>query len=118
MEKKSTTDIFMSISPEDALEIARGRKAHVNRTYALPSTVRRIWFYTTAPLQLIDKQSTYSYKIRQVWMLKHPIYLHQAISRGILKAPPRKYCWATESFLDSCPFYRQYPVRGPEKIIW
>ncbi|KAJ5800278.1 uncharacterized protein N7518_002346 [Penicillium psychrosexuale] len=109
MEKKSTTDVFMSIPPEDALEIAR-------------STVRRIWFYTTAPLQRIEyvvcishneavpnidnKLSTYGYKIRQ------------AISLGILKVPPRKYCWATERFLTSRPFYQQYPVRGPKKIIW
>ena len=134
MEKKSTTDVFMSIPPEDALEIARGRKTNVYRSYPLPATVRRIWFYTTAPLQYIEyvvcisqdgagsntgsKQFIYGYKIRQVWMLKQPIYLHQAISRGILKAPPRKYCWATESFLDSCPFYRHYPVRGPKEIVW
>ncbi|KAJ5952744.1 uncharacterized protein N7479_011157 [Penicillium vulpinum] len=134
METKSTTDIFMSISPEDALEIARGRRTNVYRSYPLPATVRRIWLYTTAPLQLIEyvvcishneavsntdtKQPTYDYKIRQVWMLKQPIYLHQAISRGILKAPPRKYCWATESFLDSCHFYRQWPVRGPKEIVW
>ncbi|KAJ5178399.1 uncharacterized protein N7500_001098 [Penicillium coprophilum] len=134
METKSTTDIFMSIPPEDALEVGRGRKTNVYRSYPLPATVRRIWFYTTAPLQYIEyvvcishnetetntntKQPTYAYKILQVWMLKHPIYLHQAISRGLFKAPPRKYCWATESFLDSCPFYWQYPVRGPREIIW
>lgn len=134
MEKKSTTDVFMSILPEDALEIGRSRKTTVSRSYPLPATVRRIWFYTTSPLQYIEyvvcisyneaesntsnKQPTYSYNLRQVWMLKQPIYLHQAIERGILKAPPRKYCWATESFLESCPFYEQYRVRGPKEIIW
>lgn len=134
MEKKSTTDIFMSILPEDALEIGRSRKTTVSRSYPLPGTVRRIWFYTTSPLQYIEyvvcisyneaesntsnKQPTYSYNFRQVWMLKRPIYLHQAIERGILKAPPRKYCWATESFLESCPFYEQYRLGGPKEIIW
>ncbi|CAP95030.1 hypothetical protein PCH_Pc21g01330 [Penicillium rubens Wisconsin 54-1255] len=57
MEKKSTTDVFMSISPEDALESARGRKTNVYRSYPLPATVRRIWFYTTAPLQFIERKA-------------------------------------------------------------
>ncbi|KAJ5497322.1 hypothetical protein N7463_009309 [Penicillium fimorum] len=134
METKSITDVFMCIPPKDALEVARGRKTNVYRSYPLPATVRRIWFYTTTPLQYIEyvvcishneaesntdnKPLKYAYKILQIWMLKRPIYLHQAIARGIFKAPPRKYCWATESFLDSCPFYRQYLVRGPAEIIW
>lgn len=134
MEKKSITDIFMSILPEDALEIGRGMKTTVSRSYPLPASIRRIWFYTTSPLQYIEyvvcisyneaecntsnKQPIYSYKFRQVWMLKKPIYLHQAIERGILKAPPRKYCWATERFLESCPFYEHHLVRGPEEITW
>lgn len=132
METKSTTDVFMSIPPEDAPEIGRGRKTNVFRSYPLPPTVRRIWLYTIAPLQAVEYvvcishdeaesntgNTKYTYKTRQVWMLRHPIYLHQAISRGIFKAPPRKYCWATESFLDSCRFYRQYPIRGPKQIIW
>ncbi|CAI7675326.1 unnamed protein product [Penicillium discolor] len=54
MEKKSITDIFMSILPEDALEIGRSRKTTVSRSYPLPGTVRRIWFYTTSQLQYIE----------------------------------------------------------------
>ncbi|KGO65542.1 hypothetical protein PITC_018600 [Penicillium italicum] len=57
MEKKSATDVFMSIPPEDALEIARGRKTNVYRNYPLPATVRCIWLYTTAPLQYIEYQA-------------------------------------------------------------
>ncbi|KAJ5200555.1 hypothetical protein N7472_005759 [Penicillium cf. griseofulvum] len=54
METKSTTDVFMSIPAEDGLEIARGRKTSVCRSYSLPPTVRRIWLYTIAPLQVIE----------------------------------------------------------------
>ena len=40
MENKSTTDVLMSIPPEDALEIARGRKTNLYRCYLLPATGR------------------------------------------------------------------------------
>ncbi|KOS47249.1 hypothetical protein ACN38_g1739 [Penicillium nordicum] len=72
----------MSILPEDALDIGRGRKTTVSRIYRLPVSVRRIWFYTTSPLQYIEyvvcisyneaesntsnKNPTYSYKCRQI----------------------------------------------------
>ncbi|CRL20783.1 unnamed protein product [Penicillium camemberti] len=55
METKSTTDVFMSILPEDALEIGRSRKTTISRSYPLPATVRRIWFYTTC----MDAEAAY-----------------------------------------------------------
>ncbi|KAJ5558448.1 hypothetical protein N7535_008659 [Penicillium sp. DV-2018c] len=127
--EKSSTDIFMSINPKAVNDIARGKKTHVHRNYPLPSTVRRIWFYTTTPMHMIEyvvcishdvqstvnvdgKHSTYRYQIQQVWMLKRVIGLREAVARGIFKAAPRKYCWATEEFLESRPFGRQYPLRG------
>jgi hypothetical protein len=128
----STTDIFISISPKAVNDIARGMKTHVHRNYPLPSTVRRIWFYTTGPMQMIeyvvcishddagsthDKHSTYRYQIQQVWMLRRVIGLREAVARGLFKAAPRKYCWATKEFLESCPFGRQYPLRGAVGII-
>lgn len=60
----------MSILPEDALEIGRSRRTTISRSYPFPATVRRIWFYTTSPLQYIgmDVEAAYlpasSYRAR------------------------------------------------------
>ncbi|KAJ5457940.1 hypothetical protein N7475_009328 [Penicillium sp. IBT 31633x] len=131
--QKSNTDVFMSIKPAEVNAILRGSKTHVCRSYPLPATVRRIWLYTTAPIQLIEyiicisheeveantdgKPSSYGYQVLQLWMLKHPIPLEEAISSGILSAAPRRYCWVAESFLQSRPYYRQYPLGGQKGIV-
>lgn len=47
-------DIFMSIKPEHISNIAICAKNHEYRRYLLPSSVRRIWFYTTAPISRIE----------------------------------------------------------------
>lgn len=44
-------DIFMSIKPEHISNIASRLKTHEFRKYLLPASVKRIWFYTTAPDQ-------------------------------------------------------------------
>ncbi|KAJ5318635.1 hypothetical protein N7476_005055 [Penicillium atrosanguineum] len=51
---KSSSDIFMSIKPEHMRNIASGAKNHEYRGYLLPSSVRRIWFYTTAPVKRLE----------------------------------------------------------------
>ncbi|KAA8895429.1 hypothetical protein FN846DRAFT_785098 [Sphaerosporella brunnea] len=47
----SKTDILMSIRPLHMGNIASRRKTHEFRIYLLPPSVKRIWFYTSAPVQ-------------------------------------------------------------------
>ncbi|KAF3390943.1 hypothetical protein DPV78_010924 [Talaromyces pinophilus] len=130
------TDIFMSIKPEHINNIATCAKNHEYRRYILPSSVRRIWFYTTAPFSRVEyvarisrgkvpgevpenggignadfnagrKLSKYGYEILDLWKLKEPITLKQAISKGYMKGPPQKYCWVPGSLLEGCPLDRQ-----------
>lgn len=130
------TDIFMSIKPEHINNIATCAKNHEYRRYILPSSVRRIWFYTTAPFSRVEyvarisrckipgevpedggignedfnagrKLSEYGYEILDLWKLKQPINLKLAISKGYMKGPPQKYCWVPLSLLESCPLDRQ-----------
>lgn len=129
-------DIFMSIKPEHINNIATCAKNHEYRRYLLPSSVRRIWFYTTAPFSRVEyvarisrgklpgevpedggignedfnagrKLSKYAYEILDLWKLKQPINLKLAISKGYIKGAPQKYCWAPLSFLESYPLDRQ-----------
>ncbi|CAG8924216.1 unnamed protein product [Penicillium salamii] len=126
---KSTTDIFMSIKPEHIENIAWRTKNHEYRSYLLPQSIQRIWFYTSSPIQSFEyvaqishgkrpgevpddgrignaefntglKNSGYGYEILTLWKLKDPITLKQAIADGFLKAPPQKYCWAPVGFLE------------------
>lgn len=129
-------DIFMSIKPEHMHNIAIGAKNHEYRRYLLPSSVRRIWFYTSAPMSRIEhvarvspgkvpgevpedggignedfnagkKVSKYGYEILDLWKLREPISLKLAISKGFLKGAPQKYCWVPVTLLESCPLDRQ-----------
>ncbi|PIG89843.1 hypothetical protein AARAC_005885 [Aspergillus arachidicola] len=129
-------DIFMSIKPEHMHNIATGAKNHEYRRYLLPSSVRRIWFYTSAPLSRIEhvahishgkvpgevpedggignedfnagkKVSKYGYEILDLWKLREAISLKSAISRGFLKGAPQKYCWVPVALLESCPLHSQ-----------
>ncbi|OXV10758.1 hypothetical protein Egran_01483 [Elaphomyces granulatus] len=132
----SHTDIFMSIKPEHMANIATRLKNHEYRRYLLPSSVRRIWFYTSAPASSIHyvarisagkvpgqvpedggignedfnagkKVSKYGYEILELWKLVQPISLHQARSRGYLKGAPQKYCWLPNTVLESYPLEKQ-----------
>ncbi|GFF41869.1 hypothetical protein IFM46972_06685 [Aspergillus udagawae] len=126
--RTSKEDILMSIKPEHMSNIAAGRKNHEYRGYLLPSSVRRLWLYTTAPISRIEyvarisrgktrgevaedggignadfnagrKVSKYAYEILELWKLREPISLASAISSGFLKGPPQKYCWAPVALL-------------------
>ncbi|KAJ5894529.1 hypothetical protein N7495_006220 [Penicillium taxi] len=136
---KSTSDIFMSIKPEHMKNIASGAKNHEYRGYLLPSKVHRIWFYTTAPVKRLEyvarisagktpgkvpenggignvdfnaglKESKFGYEIIELWSLKNPISLQQAISTKILKGPPQKYCWVPASLIRSLPLNTQHQI--------
>jgi predicted transcriptional regulator len=134
--RTSKEDILMSIKPEHMSNIAAGRKNHEYRGYLLPSSVRRLWLYTTAPLSRIEyvarisrgktrgevaedggignadfnagrKVSKYAYEIQELWKLREPISLASAISSGFLKGPPQKYCWAPVALLANYSLPRQ-----------
>ena len=129
-------DIFMSIRPEHMHSIATSAKNHEYRRYLLPSTVRRIWFYTTAPNSRIEyvahvshgkvpgevpenggignedfnagrKDLKYGYEILDLWRLGEPISLKLAIQEGFLKGAPQKYCWVPLALLERCPLDKQ-----------
>jgi hypothetical protein len=126
----------MSIKPEHMTNIAARLKNHEYRSYLLPSSVRRIWFYTSAPVSSIhyvarisagkvpgqvpedggignedfnagNKVSKYGYEILELWKLVQPISLQQAKLRGYLKGPPQKYCWLPIAVLESSPLEKQ-----------
>ncbi|KAJ5948171.1 hypothetical protein N7466_001186 [Penicillium verhagenii] len=136
---KSKSDIFMSIKPEHMGNIASGAKNHEYRGYLLPSRIRRIWFYTTAPVKRLEyvaristgklpgevpedgglgnadfnagkKKSKYGYEIISLWVLKEPISLEKAISTTILKGAPQKYCWVPTSLIRSRPLDKQHQL--------
>jgi hypothetical protein len=129
----------MSIKPEHMSNIASGAKNHEYRDYLLPSKVCRIWFYTTAPVKRLEyvarisagktpgevpndggignadfnagrKKSKYGYEIIELWMLKEPISLEQAISTNILKGAPQKYCWVPVSLIKSRLLDKQHQL--------
>ena len=118
----SHAHVSMSIKPEHITDIACSIKNHKYRKYLLPSSVRYIWFYTTAPISSIQRitrishcktpgqvledggigneefnlgetVSKYGYEILKLWQLPKPITLVQAKEMGYLKGPPQKCCW-------------------------
>lgn len=137
-------DILMSIKPIHMSNIATCRKNHEYRKYLLPSSVHRIWFYTTAPVSSIQyvasvgrgrkpgevpedggignedfnagrKESKFGYEIQRLWRLCEPISLAVAESNGYLKGPPQKYCWAPAALIEDCPLESQDCVVMIEK---
>jgi hypothetical protein len=136
--KTSHSDIFMSIKPEHIANIASRLKNHEYRRYLLPPSVRRIWFYTCAPISSIHyvarissgkvpgqvpedggignedfnagKVWKYGYEILELWKLERPISLQQAKEIGYLKGPPQKYCWVPQVVIENCPLDKQNNV--------
>ncbi|KAI9856066.1 MAG: hypothetical protein M1813_009286 [Trichoglossum hirsutum] len=135
----SHSDIFMSIKPEHISNIAARLKNHEYRSYRLPSSVRHIWFYTSAPVSSLhyiarissakvpgqvpedgglgnedfnagEKVSKFGYEVLALWELEQPISLQQAKARGYLKGPPQKYCWVPQSFIRTFPLGMQNSV--------
>jgi hypothetical protein len=137
--EKSHSDIFMSIKPEHISNIASGLKNHEYRSYRLPSCVRRIWFYTSAPISSLHyiarvssaripgqvpengglgnedfnagkKVSKFGYEILALWKLEQPISLVQAKAKGYLKGPPQKYSWVPQTVIRTFPLEKQKSV--------
>ena len=135
----SRANIFMSIKPEHMANIASGVKNHEYRRYLLPSSIRYIWFYTTAPVSAIQyvarisrgktqgqvpedgglgnadfnagkKQSKFGYEILALWHLGQSITLRQAMQRGFLKGPPQKYTFVSELVRTEWPLEDQTRV--------
>lgn len=119
--------------------IAKGVKNHEYRKYLLPSSVKRIWFYSSKPVSSIyyvakvgpgkkpgevpkggignedfnagRKVSKYGYETKKLWRIHEPVSLVVAKSKGYLKGPPQKYCWAPTSLTDD------YPLKNQESVI-
>ena len=134
----------MSINPEHISNIASGTKNHEYRKYLLPSSIQRVWFYTTAPISEIAfiarisggktpgqvpenggignedfnagrKVSSYGYEILELWRLKEPIGLQLAIQRGYLKGPPQKYVWVSSEMMENYSLHSQEHIILPPK---
>eukprot|EP00171_Calliarthron_tuberculosum_P008886 IDg8886t1 len=130
----------MSIRAIHMQNIAQGIKNHEYRKYLLPKSVKRIWFYTSAPVSQVcyvaligpgrqpgevpedgglgnddfnggKKVSKYGYEIEKLWKLKCPISLAFARKRGYLKGPPQKYNWAPPMLIQD------YPLKNKECVI-
>ncbi|KAJ5686681.1 hypothetical protein N7536_009300 [Penicillium majusculum] len=108
MEKKSTADIFMSILPEDALDIGRSRKTTVSRSYPLPATVRRIWFYTTSPLQYIEYVVCISYNETESNISKQAAHIQLQHSPGMD---------VEAAYLLASGYRARYTESSPEKVL-
>ncbi|KAI9765424.1 MAG: hypothetical protein M1840_007382 [Geoglossum simile] len=135
----SHSDIFMSIKPEHISNIASRLKNHEYRKYRLPSSVRHIWFYTSAPISSLryiahistakipgqvpedgglgnedfnsgEKVSKFGYEILALWQLEEPITLQKAKVRGYLKGPPQKYCWVPQTVIEAFPLGKRSNV--------
>ncbi|KAJ5458533.1 hypothetical protein N7475_009921 [Penicillium sp. IBT 31633x] len=136
---KSTSDIFMSIKPENIQNIVSSAKNHIYRSYLLPPRIQHIWFYTTSPVKQIAyvarisgakvpgevlddggignadfnaelKVMDYGYEILVLWKLNTPVSLETAIREGYLKSAPQKYCWVPLDFLGRFPLDEQDQV--------
>ncbi|KAJ0423023.1 hypothetical protein BJY00DRAFT_279251 [Aspergillus carlsbadensis] len=126
----------MSIKPTHMANIAHGAKNHEYRRYLLPSSVRRVWLYTTAPVSRIEyvarisrgktrgqvaedgglgnedfnagrKASGYAYAILDLWRLREPVSLRDAVARGFLRGAPQKYCWAPVALVEGYSLAKQ-----------
>lgn len=133
---KLRSDVLMSIRQEHMGNIAAGTKNYEYRKYLLPSSVKRIWFYTSTPVSSIQyvaqisrgrvpgevpedggignddfnagrKISNYGYEIHKLWRLRMPITLATARKRGFLKGPPQKYNWAPARLIDEIPLEKE-----------
>ncbi|KAL2377374.1 hypothetical protein RJZ90_006786 [Blastomyces dermatitidis] len=115
----------MSIKPEHIDIIATRAKNHEYRRYLLPLSGRRICLvlhHPPAPSRALNfnagkKVSKYAYEILDLWRLKQPISLKLAISNGLLKGPPQKYCCVPLALLESCPMDTQEHIisRAPQE---
>ena len=124
-------DILISIQPAYMANIVSRVKTHEFRKYLIPKSVKRMWFYITAPCQRLQyiaiiskgkepgeidaaddglgnvgfneelKESKFAYEILQLYELKTPLSLRDLINREFVKGAPQKYQWVSEEMLSS-----------------
>lgn len=140
MTKNARADILISIMPVHMANIASRVKTHEFRRYLIPTSVKRMWFYTTAPSQCVQyiavisngkkpgeinaadislgnddfnagrKESKYGYEILQLYELEEPLSLQDLIERGFVKGAPQKYQWVPEEMLNSIQLEKQNKI--------
>jgi len=131
--EQQRTDILISIKSVHIDNIASRLKTHEFRKYLIPPSVRRMWFYTSAPTQALRyvaivsngktaeeisesagglgmsefksglKESWYGYEILELYEVREPFSLKDMKERGWIKGPPQKYQWVSKDMLDSVP---------------
>jgi len=120
--------------------IASRVKTHEFRRYLIPASVKRMWFYATAPIQCVRyvaviskgkkpgeikatdiglgnddfnagrKESKYGYEILHLYELEEPLRLQDLIKRGFVKGAPQKYQWVSEEMLNSIQLEKQNKI--------
>lgn len=122
VKKSKKSDIIISIHPENVRKIVNRTKYYEFRTYLIPSRVKRMWIYETAPSctinymaligpakvpgQIVDLRglgneefsatgsgNSYAYEIRKVYELSRPLSLDELIVEELIKEPPQKYVY-------------------------
>ncbi|EQL28516.1 hypothetical protein BDBG_09038 [Blastomyces gilchristii SLH14081] len=90
--------------------------AHISRG-KVPCQVPEDGGIGNADFNAGKKVSKYAYEILDLWRLKQPISLKLAISNGLLKGPPQKYCCVPLALLESCPMDTQEHIisRAPQE---
>jgi hypothetical protein len=128
-DRSDRTDIIISIHPEHLANIVSGTKDHEFRSYLIPHTVKRMWFYETKPSSSlkfmavisngrrpgdIDGDSgvdnakfnttalpnRYAYEIQELYQLCQPLDLNRLKADEIIKAPPQKYHFLEPATVD------------------
>ena len=140
MTNSTRADILISIKPVHIAHIASRLKTHEFRRYLIPTSVKRMWLYTTAPVQCIQyvadvsngktpgeigasdmglgnddfnagrTDSEYGYEIVHLYELNEPLSLQDIVERGWVKAAPQKYRWAPQEMLNHIDLEEQKKI--------
>ncbi|KAI2615754.1 hypothetical protein GGS26DRAFT_579271 [Hypomontagnella submonticulosa] len=136
------SDIMVSLHPEPLENILNGTKNHEFRSWKIPSSVNRVWLYSTKPhselkymCQLSEAKvpgeiedeegvgnaefnlghgSKFAYEILQVYELNDPVSLEEMKDKGWLAAPPQKYRWVPPAVVGELTANLKYALFGEE----
>jgi hypothetical protein len=122
MFKETKADILISIKPIHMAHIVSRVKNHEFRKYLIPTSVTRMWLYTSSPTQRLqyeipdtdnhvgneefnfgDPESKYGYEILHLFELGQSLSLQELIEKRYLKGAPQKYQWVSEEMLNDIP---------------
>jgi hypothetical protein len=111
--------------------IASCLKTHEFRKYLIPASVKRMWFYTSAPAEHLkyvaeisrgkkpgevdvadeglvneefnvgNKESKFGYEILHLYELRESLSLDGLRRRGFTRGPLQKYQWVTNEMLNA-----------------